>query len=301
MVEETRIVVAWSQDGEPPLPVVLDPTGSSDPRDDALVVRRNGNGWIVRVSEDTGARPLLPDRWVEIGRCRLRLVSGSAEDLSFQELSALIDPELRIEDAGDGRETVRPLPLREGGQYIVGRSQAADIHLADRRVSRRHMRLFARDGRIHVEDLGSRWGTVVNDEPLDAPRALESGDTIRIGRSTIRFVNPIEELSRSRGRANGRKDVSGRSATSRTSNSRSGRSAVPSPVPPRPRFMDRVRDFLGRIARMPRDLVRTLNDWRTLEVLCPLLSLVASLFVLGFAVYVFVRHWGVFAGLKGGS
>lgn len=59
------------------------------------------------------------------------------------------------------------------------------------KVSRRHARIW-REGEVFlVEDLGSVNGTVVNDmirlEPRQ-PRALDSGDRIRIGETTLHFL-----------------------------------------------------------------------------------------------------------------
>ena len=41
------------------------------------------------------------------------------------------------------------------------------------------------DGRLTIEDLGSANGTFVNDEQIDAPRTLEVGDVIRLGRTVL--------------------------------------------------------------------------------------------------------------------
>jgi hypothetical protein len=78
---------------------------------------------------------------------------------------------------------VRPLPgqrlePREG--LTVGR-QDSDLMLAHPQVSRHHARFHVRGDRIVVEDLGSRNGTFVNTERLEAPRELAIGDVVRIG------------------------------------------------------------------------------------------------------------------------
>jgi serine/threonine-protein kinase len=59
------------------------------------------------------------------------------------------------------------------------------------KVSRRHARIWREGEAFMVEDLGSVNGTVINDiirlEPRQ-PRALDSGDRIRLGETTLHFL-----------------------------------------------------------------------------------------------------------------
>jgi serine/threonine-protein kinase len=59
------------------------------------------------------------------------------------------------------------------------------------KISRRHARIFRRGDVYLVEDLGSINGTIVNDSVRLAPhqpRALESGDKLRLGETTLHFL-----------------------------------------------------------------------------------------------------------------
>ncbi len=76
----------------------------------------------------------------------------------------------------------------EADSVVIGRTDAADIPLADSSVSRRHARLFTRDGRWFVEDLGSRNGTQLNGRTVREPASLAPGDQIRIGDTILRIV-----------------------------------------------------------------------------------------------------------------
>lgn len=69
--------------------------------------------------------------------------------------------------------------------YLFGRGEFCDFPLDDIAASRRHARLsVAGDVRVvHAEDLGSKNGTFVNNEVLDARRQLRSGDRLRIGKA----------------------------------------------------------------------------------------------------------------------
>src|SRR5438309_5589247 len=55
------------------------------------------------------------------------------------------------------------------------------ILVVDPRVSRRHLRLASRDGRLTVTDLGSANGTAVNGVAITTETQLQQGDTIQAG------------------------------------------------------------------------------------------------------------------------
>ncbi len=48
-----------------------------------------------------------------------------------------------------------------------------------------HARLFRRDGRLWVEDLGSTNGTFVNRKKVAAPVALRRGDRLQVGTTVL--------------------------------------------------------------------------------------------------------------------
>ena len=105
-------------------------------------------------------------------------------------------------DAGPSSRTVRnrPLLLRMDGTEAgevhsldkdsvqLGRHTATDIALTDTGVSRVHARVFVESGQHHIEDLGSRNGTFVEDQRVEhAP--LTDGQTIRLGpRVSFRYA-----------------------------------------------------------------------------------------------------------------
>ncbi len=67
----------------------------------------------------------------------------------------------------------------------VGRVEGK-LKINDSQASSRHFALFARDGGLWIEDLGSRNGTTLNEEPLASqkPREVHPGDTIGLGAHT---------------------------------------------------------------------------------------------------------------------
>jgi uncharacterized RDD family membrane protein YckC len=65
-----------------------------------------------------------------------------------------------------------PKLVQEG--LIIGRdSKSADLVMNDSSVSRRHARLFRKDGALVLQDLQSANGTVVNGRPLKAGMTVE--------------------------------------------------------------------------------------------------------------------------------
>jgi serine phosphatase RsbU (regulator of sigma subunit)/pSer/pThr/pTyr-binding forkhead associated (FHA) protein len=73
----------------------------------------------------------------------------------------------------------------DGESFVIGRSSKADLTVPDRSMSRMHARLFLKDGAWHVEDLGSRNGTLIGGSPVDRPTRVEHGAVIQVGSTTI--------------------------------------------------------------------------------------------------------------------
>jgi pSer/pThr/pTyr-binding forkhead associated (FHA) protein len=69
-------------------------------------------------------------------------------------------------------------------EVTVGRASGCQVALTDPTVSQLHARIFRRDGKLFVEDLGSSNGTFLNRKKIGAPTALRRGDRLAFG-STI--------------------------------------------------------------------------------------------------------------------
>jgi len=70
---------------------------------------------------------------------------------------------------------------------VLGREIGCDIVIADRQVSRYHVRLSSTPDGTLLEDLGSKNGTYYNGEPISEPILLQDGDVIQIA-LTQKFV-----------------------------------------------------------------------------------------------------------------
>jgi hypothetical protein len=78
---------------------------------------------------------------------------------------------------------------------VVGRSSECAIRLEDPTISRRHARLLVVQDTCSIEDLGSRNGVKVNNQPIKGPRRLRDGDVIMVGAVSFSLragVNTVE-------------------------------------------------------------------------------------------------------------
>ncbi len=74
----------------------------------------------------------------------------------------------------------REIPL-PAGPVILGRGRDATIRLRGKSVSRHHARILVRSDGATLENLGSKNGTYLRGERIEAPTALADGDEIRVG------------------------------------------------------------------------------------------------------------------------
>lgn len=78
---------------------------------------------------------------------------------------------------------------REVGERLtLGRDAGADVTLDTAEASRLHAEIVRHGNRYTLTDLDSKNGTYLNGGPVDVPRELSSGDTIRLAGVTFRFL-----------------------------------------------------------------------------------------------------------------
>lgn len=66
------------------------------------------------------------------------------------------------------------------GEIFIGRDADCDIVVADRQVSRKHVRLELTAKGVMVEDLGSKNGTHFNGERIESSTLLQEGDILQV-------------------------------------------------------------------------------------------------------------------------
>lgn len=83
--------------------------------------------------------------------------------------------------------TAQIFPL--GEEVTIGRAPGCSVPLADDTfVSQLHARIYIRDGKPFVEDLGSTNGTFLNRDRLSKTMPLHRGDKLQIGQTVLEIV-----------------------------------------------------------------------------------------------------------------
>jgi pSer/pThr/pTyr-binding forkhead associated (FHA) protein len=85
----------------------------------------------------------------------------------------------------EGAGKVKEFPL-ERDTALIGRLAGSEVEISDPGASRRHAEVRRQGDGFVIVDLGSTNGTLVNDDPV-SERALEDGDRITIGQTTLEF------------------------------------------------------------------------------------------------------------------
>jgi hypothetical protein len=76
-----------------------------------------------------------------------------------------------------------------GEEVTIGRAPGCSVPLADDTyVSQLHARIYVRDGKPFVEDLGSTNGTFLNRDRLSRTMPLHRGDKLQIGQTVLEIV-----------------------------------------------------------------------------------------------------------------
>ncbi len=83
----------------------------------------------------------------------------------------------------------RPLETAEL-PVLIGRSDDVHVKVTCRWASRKHCEIDRTDGQFVLRDLGSRYGTIVNGQPVQQI-VLRPGDEIRVGLK--RFIVELED------------------------------------------------------------------------------------------------------------
>ena len=72
------------------------------------------------------------------------------------------------------------------GRNIIGRDADAAVRVDDRTISRHHAAIIIEPGRVTLEDLGSKNGTLLEGNRVEAPVVLTDGASLEVG--SVRMV-----------------------------------------------------------------------------------------------------------------
>jgi pSer/pThr/pTyr-binding forkhead associated (FHA) protein len=122
-------------------------------------------------------RELSPDRPVPVSSNGGRFSRGRRNDQPVKPYRLkMIDP-----------ATSEIFPL--GEEVTIGRAPGCSVPLPDDTyVSQLHARIYVRDGKPFVEDLGSTNGTFLNRDRLSKTMPLHRGDKLQIGQTVLEIV-----------------------------------------------------------------------------------------------------------------
>lgn len=75
----------------------------------------------------------------------------------------------------------------------IGRGSECDVAINDASISRRHAQVLRQANGHYVQDLASRNGSKVNNDPLLAPRLLQYGDIVCLGNVRLEYIPSLQE------------------------------------------------------------------------------------------------------------
>jgi len=77
--------------------------------------------------------------------------------------------------------------------YILGRGHEADLRISDISVSRLHAKIYMKNNRYILEDLSSKFGTLVL--ATDQIEITQDNKVIQIGRTLISMTKTKDEIT----------------------------------------------------------------------------------------------------------
>ncbi len=115
----------------------------------------------------------------------------AGDETRVTKISSLLD--VRVAEAEcclvqiHGPELGKKYAIQDA-ELTIGRGEDNHIVVDLDNVSRRHVRVLRRQGRMFVEDLKSTNGTYLNDQEVMQETPLRSGDLIKVGGSIFKFL-----------------------------------------------------------------------------------------------------------------
>lgn len=83
-----------------------------------------------------------------------------------------------------GPETDKAYKI-EKDEFVIGRELINDLIVSDPEISRRHARIFKKNGQYFLEDLNSTNGTFHSGKRIGKPVQLKNEDLINLGKSIV--------------------------------------------------------------------------------------------------------------------
>ncbi len=129
---------------------------------------------------------------------------------------------MKLKVLGGAKEGAE-IPLKKE-QFLIGRSKECTLRAGSEAISRKHCLIALSEGHVTIRDLGSRNGTIVNEQKIEQVTRLNHGDEIRVGPLRFRF-EAAEIKSGKQPKVQSVADAVGRAAAQAKSASRSAEEA----------------------------------------------------------------------------
>ncbi|HZN14056.1 MAG TPA: FHA domain-containing protein [Acidimicrobiales bacterium] len=126
---------------------------------------------------------VLRAMWVQV---TAPVVAPSASGATDATVRAGAPPVARLRILEPADQKGKTFDLTD--EVTVGRASGCQVALTDATVSQLHARIFRRDGKLYVEDLGSSNGTFVNRKKVAAPVAIRRGDRLALGATVLEVM-----------------------------------------------------------------------------------------------------------------
>ena len=110
----------------------------------------------------------------------------------------------------DGRQIKISVP-----EFVIGRGDGAHLKPSSDLISRMHCAIRLKDGKVEVEDLGSRNGSFINDTQLTGPHIAKSGDRLRVGNLNFEILIDPTLSGNKKPKVQGVADVAARTVESK--------------------------------------------------------------------------------------
>jgi pSer/pThr/pTyr-binding forkhead associated (FHA) protein len=91
--------------------------------------------------------------------------------------------------------------IENESSFVLGRSHESDVRISDISVSRTHARVFMKDNKFHMEDMGSKFGTLalamghVSISDLCHQSDLTTKSLIQIGRTLLYVEHGVGDVT----------------------------------------------------------------------------------------------------------
>lgn len=78
-------------------------------------------------------------------------------------------------------------------EFVIGRGEKAQLRTSSDLISREHCVIRLKEGKVEIEDLGSRNGSFINDKQLKGAYQAKSGDQLKVGKLCFEVViDPVK-------------------------------------------------------------------------------------------------------------